>query len=50
MNISMAHAIIADTYGICMIATTEVVVLATFILSQRLSQTGPSIGQTTCFK
>ena len=46
MTILMAHALVADTWGTCIIATTRVVVLAEFILSQRLSQTCPSICRT----
>ena len=40
----MVYSLVADTWGnTCIIATTRVVVLAEFILSQRLSQTCPSI-------
>ena len=49
VTILMAYASMADTWGTCIIATTRVVVLAKFILSQRPSQTCPSIGRTACF-
>ena len=49
VTILMAFVLVADTWGACIIATTGVVVLAEFILSQRLSQICPSIGRTTCF-
>ena len=38
MTILMAYALVADTWGTCIIATTRVVVLAKFILSQRQSR------------
>ena len=41
--ILMAYALMAGTWGICAIARE--VILAKFILSRRLSQTCPSIGQ-----
>ena len=34
----LANALVADTWDTCIIATTKVIVLAKFILSQRLSQ------------
>ena len=43
MTILMAHASVADTWGTCIIATTRVVMLAEFILSQGLSEACPSI-------
>ena len=45
MTILMAYALVADTWGACIVEITRVVVLAEFILSQRLSQTCPSIGR-----
>ena len=47
ITILMAYVLVADTWGICIIATTGVVVLAEFIPSQRLSQTCPSMGVGT---
>ena len=50
MTILMAYALVADTWGTSIIATTRVVMLAEFILSQRLSQTCPSVGRTAYFQ
>ena len=49
MTILMAYVLVADTWGICIIETARVVMLAELILSQRLSQTCPSIGRTAYF-
>ena len=49
MTTLMANVFIADTQDTCMIVTTRVVVMATFILSQTLSQTCQSINWSTCF-
>ena len=49
MTILMAYALVADTWGTCIIATTRIVLLAEFIISQRLGQTCPSIGRTAYF-
>ena len=46
MTILMAHALVADTWGTCIIATTRVVMLAEFLQVKRLSQKCPSIGRT----
>ena len=49
MTILMARALVADTWGTCIIATTRVVMLAEFIQAKRLSQKCPSIGRTAYF-
>ena len=49
VTILMVYALVADTWGTCIIATTRVVVLAKCILSPKLSQACPSIDQTTSF-